>query len=128
MKYSFSSFLQWDTTQNKVIFPKTISYRIFNSIYLISYLTIATVVTTYLVVRHAFGKDENGKEDIFDVAYSTEKKLNEGLVYIIHTMYIGIVVLILGCWVRLIQNRHELVDSVNKAIQNVLKYQGMSNS
>lgn len=127
MKFSFSSFLQWDTKESKVVFPKSVSYRIFNSIYLISYLIVATIVITNLVVRNAFGKNENGKEDIFDVSTSNENKLNHGLIYIIHTMYIGIVVLLVGCWVRLIQNHHEFVESVNMAIQNVLKYQGNSN-
>ncbi len=124
MKFSFSSFLQWDSKENKVVFPKTVSYRIFNSIYLIAYLTIATIVITSLVLRNAFGKNENGKEDIFDVSNSSKNKLNQGLMYIIYTMYIGTVVLLIGCWVRLIQNRHEFVDIVNMAIQNVLKYQG----
>lgn len=126
MKYSNCTILQWSNEKNKVALSNSLTYRLCSAIISLTYLILAAGITTGLIINYNFNgnEEENGKQEIFDVSSSQESQSKQSLIYIIHTMYVGIVTLLVGCWIRLLQTRDHFVDTINKTFVNVLKFQG----
>ncbi len=122
--FSFCSFLKWNSIENKFEFQNLCKYRVYNSIYVIAYFITSACIVVDFLVNHAFGGGANGKQDIFDVAFQSNDSDDKSLTNIVHTMYVAIEVLLIGCWIRFVQMRSEYVFTANIQIRSIVNLQG----
>ncbi len=124
LHFSMCSFFKWNSEQDKIEFQNFANCRIFCAVLYGFNLLIKATLITYSILNYMFIKIENGKQEIFDVTNESENKYDQTLVYICHSMNVGILILLLGCWTRLVQNRDVFLKSINLTLASVLKYQG----